>query len=62
MPANLPRHLDQFDLDAARDGAAVRKFNLEFAPVRANSKAETRRLGALRGKEGAKQRRGLQPV
>lgn len=50
--------LDQFDLEAMREGAAISEFNREFRMQRPVTKAKAKR-GVVRGSIGAKARMGL---
>ncbi len=52
--------LDEFDLEAVRDGNAIRAFR-EFAVERAASRAQMKRK-VVRGSIGAGDRRGLVAV
>ena len=53
--------LDRFDIEAAKEGKAVRRFQNEFALERPVTKANAKR-GVVRGSKGAKGRRGLLSV
>lgn len=55
---NRQQGMDRFDLEAARDGAAARTFQREYAADRACTRNQAKR-GVVRGKEGAKSRKGL---
>ncbi len=54
--------LDRFDIEAMKEGKAVRRFQNEFAlDERPATKSQSKR-GIVRGSKGAKGRRGLLSV
>jgi hypothetical protein len=54
----MERHLDAIDLEAMREGSAIRTFGKIFAMDRACTKSQAKR-GVLRGSQGAKARGGM---
>lgn len=54
----MERHLDAIDLEAMREGNAIRTFKRVFAIDRACTKSQAKR-GVLRGSQGAKARGGM---
>ena len=53
--------LDEFDLEAERDGRAIGKFRSDFSLARAATRASMKRK-VLRGSLGASDRKGLVSV
>lgn len=51
--------LDQHDLEAMAEGAAVRHFHREYAVERPMSRQDARRRGIVRGKKGGETRLGM---
>ena len=54
----MKRHFDAFDLEAMREGNAIKTFAQVFAMDRACTTAQAKR-GVQRGSQGAKARGGM---